>query len=226
MTGRTDSTDLPVGYRLSIRRLFLLPLGLSAFVVLAGLVAVSWRRVEGIRPIQSHLAHIARIQDLGLTLEQTLFQGLRGTRIESADLARLRGELTTLATLDGHLHPATRERLDLAAQRLSMPGTAPLKTLIATLTELRAVLDGVGACSFGGQGAFIPVRSREPVPARHSAVHRRPGPLPMVVVSGGHCGLIVNSEHPQLAQFHRFISTNGSDRRENTKPFQGAVYLA
>jgi len=145
MIGRTDSTDLPVGYRVSIRRLFLLPLGLSAFVVLAvlaGLVAVSWRGVEGIRPIQSHLAHIARIQDLGLTLEQTLLGGLRGTRIEPADLTRLRSELTALATLDGHLHPATRERLDLAAQRLSTPGTAPLEVLTATLTELRAVLEG------------------------------------------------------------------------------------
>jgi signal transduction histidine kinase len=145
MTGRTDPAGAPKGYRLSVRRLFLLPLGLSAFLVLAllaGLVAVSLRGVAGIRPIQDHLAHIARIQDLGLTLEQTLLQGLRGTRIEPADLDRMRLELTAIAALDGHLHPATRERLDLAVQRLSSAGDAPLEALIATLTELRAVLGG------------------------------------------------------------------------------------
>jgi hypothetical protein len=47
-----------------MRRLFWLPLGLFtilALAVLAALVAMSWRSLDRLQPVQNHLVHIARI---------------------------------------------------------------------------------------------------------------------------------------------------------------------
>ena len=141
----TASAGGPVPYRLSVRRLFWLPLGLSALLVLAVLVAlviVSWRGLARVRPVQAHLAHIARIQDLGLSMEETLLEGLRSARIDPAELERLRREVGQIAILDGHLHPQTRQRLEAVVQRLGRAPADPIEVLFETLAQLRTVLVG------------------------------------------------------------------------------------
>jgi hypothetical protein len=110
-----------LAYRLPVRRLFWLPLGVSAILVLTvlgALVAVSWRGLERIQPVQAHLAHIGLIQDVALSMEQTLLVGLRGSRIQAADLARLRAQVRQLTTLQNHLHPETWARLEGVAETL------------------------------------------------------------------------------------------------------------
>jgi len=141
----TASAGGPVPYRLSVRRLFWLPLGLSALLLLAVLVAlvtVSWRGLERVRPVQAHFAHIARIQDLGLSMEETLLEGLRSARIDPAELERLRREVGQIAILDGHLHPQTRQRLEAVVQRLGRAPADPIEVLFGTLAQLRTVLVG------------------------------------------------------------------------------------
>ena len=141
----TASAGGPVPYRLSVRRLFWLPLGLSALLVLAVLVAlvtVSWCGLERVRPVQAHLAHIARIQDLGLSMEETLLEGLRSARIDPAELERLRREVGQIAILDGHLHPQTRQRLEAVVQHLGRTPADPIEVLFETVAQLRTVLVG------------------------------------------------------------------------------------
>jgi two-component system NtrC family sensor kinase len=135
----------PVPYRLPLRRLFWLPLSLTfllMLVVLAGLVAVSWRGLERIRPVQAHLAHIARIQDLGLSMQETLIAGLRGARIDPSELARLHRDVRQIAAAEGPLHPHTHERLERVARLLERTPADPKKVLSETLAELRQVLVG------------------------------------------------------------------------------------
>ena len=135
----------PVPYRLPLRRLFWLPLGLTfllVLVVLAGLVAVSWRGLERIRPVQAHLAHIARVQDLGLAIEETLIKGLRGARIDPAELARLHREVRQIAAEEGLLHPHAHERLERVTRLLERAPADPKEVLSETLAELRQVLVG------------------------------------------------------------------------------------
>jgi two-component system NtrC family sensor kinase len=135
----------PVPYRLPLRRLFWLPLSLTfllVLAVLAGLVAVSWRGLERIRPVQAHLAHIARIQDLGLAIEETLLKGLRGARINPAELAWLHQEVRQIAAAEGALYPHTHERLGHMAQLLERAPADPEKVLSESLAELRQVLVG------------------------------------------------------------------------------------
>lgn len=142
----TQPPDGPTLYQLPVRRLFWLPLSLASLLVLAvlaGLVAVSWRGLDRIRPVQTHLAHIARIQDLGLGMEQTLLAGLRGTRIEPVELERLHSDMGKLVALEGHLlHPQSQERLSQAAQRIAATRADPMEVLLETLSRLRSVLDG------------------------------------------------------------------------------------
>ena len=141
----TQALGAPAPYHLPVRRLFWLPLGLTFLLVLAvlvGLVVVSWRGLERIRPVQAHLAHITRIQDLGLGMEQMLLKGLRGVRIDPAEVTRLRREVGKIAVLKGYLHPQTREQLMLVVQRLERAPADPMDVLFETLAQLRAVLEG------------------------------------------------------------------------------------
>ena len=129
--------------RVSIRRFFWLPLGASAVVVLvllAGLVAMSWRGLDRLHPVQNHLVHIARIQDLGLSMEQTLLKGLRGTRVDRTELERLREEMLGIAALEGAMHPDTNSALGRIAQRIVQPVPDSVELLFQMLTQVRAVL--------------------------------------------------------------------------------------
>jgi hypothetical protein len=130
-------------YRLPVNRLFWLPIGLSALlmlVVLVGLVAAAWHGLERVRPVQTHLDHIARIQDMGLSMERTLLDGLRGARIDPADLDRLRSDLSGLAAMDDAQHPETAERLKEVAQGLDLARVNPVDGLVESLSALRQVL--------------------------------------------------------------------------------------
>lgn len=76
--------------RLSMRRFFGGPLGVStvlAIMVLAGLVAISWRTLDRLQPVQEHLVRIARIQDVGLMMEKNVVQG-SSRRSDRSDRAK------------------------------------------------------------------------------------------------------------------------------------------
>jgi two-component system, NtrC family, sensor kinase len=131
--------------RLSMRRLFWLPLVMSALLVMAvagGMVAFSWRTLNHLQPLSDHLAHIARLQEVGLSLEQILLEGLRGTRIDPTELTQLRAMIRQIARLEGALHPQTRERLEQIAERLEQGGINQVDVLIQTLAQWRGVLEG------------------------------------------------------------------------------------
>lgn len=141
----TEDINTTRPYRLQIRKLFWLPLGVSAvlvFITLCGLVAVSWRGLERIKPVQAHLAHIGLIQDIGLSMEQVVMHGLRGTQITSKEVARLRESVLKVIALEGALHPDSKTHLLQIAERLTNRQDDTIEVLIGTLAQLRVVLDG------------------------------------------------------------------------------------
>lgn len=140
-----STKPLPATYRQSMRKLFWLPVAASAIVVmlvLAGMLTVSWRSLERLKPIESHLVHIERIQDIALSLEQTLMQGLRGVQVTPDELDMLRKQIGAIAGMEGTLHPDTRERLQSIADRLGDSRRDPVDVLFQTLAEIRKVLEG------------------------------------------------------------------------------------
>lgn len=131
-------------FQLPIRRLVWLPLGIAAVLVavsLSGLIAVSWRGLDRIQPVQVHLEHIGRLQDIGLNMEQALLRGLRGASIAPEDLAELRAQVAAIVTSEANLHPSTSERLTRIIAALDQPGSEPVQVLAETLSQLRQVLN-------------------------------------------------------------------------------------
>jgi hypothetical protein len=98
--------------------------------------------MEGIRPLQTHLHRIARIQDMALSMEQTLLEGLRGAHIDPTDIDRLRLDVTRLAAMDGHMHPETPARLAQVAEGLDMARLHPVDGLVESMAAVRQVLAG------------------------------------------------------------------------------------
>jgi two-component system NtrC family sensor kinase len=130
-------------YPQGMRWLFWLPLSLSAvlvLVVLAGLVAVSWRSLERLQPVQRHLAHIGRIRQAGLGMEQALLQGLQGTRLGPGELKRIREEVRAITHREHHLHPAAGQRLEQLTRRLDGASTDLRSVLPGALAQLRQML--------------------------------------------------------------------------------------
>lgn len=128
---------------LSVRRFFWLPLGVSGvliLVVLVGLVAMSWRSLDRLRPVQQHLADIARIQDVSLSMEETLLKGLRGTRISPEELDTLRQQVVEIASVEGMIGLDTSQRLNHIAQRISQSASENVAMLSGTLAQMRSVL--------------------------------------------------------------------------------------
>ncbi|NEX22652.1 two-component sensor histidine kinase [Thiorhodococcus mannitoliphagus] len=110
--------------------------------VLIGMLFFSWRSLERLEPIQAHLAHVERIQSLGLQMEQALLKGLRGTPIARSELVELRDEVQEIAGLEGALHPETVTRLNRVRIQLGDAQAGSVDLLFQTLAEVRQVLDG------------------------------------------------------------------------------------
>ena len=141
----SETALTPSSFQFPVRRLFWLPLGLSVMLlltVLSGLVGVAWRSLERIQPVQAHLKHIGRIQDVALSMEQMLLRGMRGAQVDSTDLQRLRQQIMQITHLKQHLNPNTQLQLKQMFQTLDLPQQDPRELLIKTLAQLREVLRG------------------------------------------------------------------------------------
>lgn len=126
-----------------MRRIFWLPLIVCAALALAGLaglIAMSWRSLDRLQPAQAHLVHIARIQDAGLMMEETLLKGLRGERVDRTEIERLRRTIAEISVQAGALHPDTGRRLARVAESIAQSNTDPVRILFDTLAQIRTVL--------------------------------------------------------------------------------------
>jgi two-component system NtrC family sensor kinase len=130
---------------LPVRWLFWLPVSVSALLVvlaLAALVVVSWRGLARLEPIHTHQLEMRRLQDLALSMEQSLFRGLRGkARITQSDLIGLREEVRAIAQSARGLHPQTPEGLRRVSARLAGGEGEPVDALFRALAELRPLLE-------------------------------------------------------------------------------------
>lgn len=133
----------PRGFR--VQRLFWLAPGLAALLVLlvlAGLVAMPWRSLDRLQPVQAHLAHIARLQSVSLNMEQILLNGLRGVRASRDELEQLRQEVLDIAGFKGEAHPDSGQRLDQIAGQITPSGFASIEAMVELLARIRTVLAG------------------------------------------------------------------------------------
>lgn len=136
-------TDDALLQKTTVRRYFWVPLGLSmmlGLLVLAALAVMSWRSLERLQPLQAHLQHIARIQDAGLSMEQTLLRGLRGAQFSESDLRQLSESVRAIALRKEAAHPGSDAQLQQIAQRLADPVSTSNQVLFDALTQLRSVL--------------------------------------------------------------------------------------
>lgn len=133
----------PPAGRLSIARFFWLPLALSGvfvIMVLVALVAMSWRSLARLQPVQEHLVYISRIQDIGLNMEQALLKALRDEQVSREELDILRRQAVEIVALEGAMHPDTNRRLDRIAQKIAPSVPVSVEVLLETLSQVRDVL--------------------------------------------------------------------------------------
>jgi C4-dicarboxylate-specific signal transduction histidine kinase len=161
-SGNRDAlTSGATGDPFAVRRLFWLPLLVSAGLMLAVLVSmlfVSWRSLHRLEPIKAHLDHIQRIEAVALRVEKPLLDGLRGREIAPTTVAGLRTEIGQLALSERSVESNTVNRLAQIEARLGNTGARPVDLLLRTLGELQEVLDGermrlTGLLTRGGDDA-------------------------------------------------------------------------
>jgi len=129
--------------RYFMARFFWLPIGLSSvvvFLVLVALVVISWRSLERMKPVQEHQAHIARIQNAGLNIENALLKEIRGEEVGPAELDRLRKQVVDVAALDGALHTDAEQRLNQIAQTITQSAPGNREMLFNSLSQVRKIL--------------------------------------------------------------------------------------
>ncbi|MET0064875.1 MAG: ATP-binding protein [Candidatus Thiodiazotropha sp.] len=133
---------MPFG-RSAMQRFFWLPLGLSALLVafaLTGLVSMSWRSLDRLHPVQEHLLQMGQIEEVGLSLEQTLLKALRGATLDSEELDGLRQQVVQISRMEGTLHPETSQRLSAIVENLQTDSPSRMQVLLDALSQLRGVL--------------------------------------------------------------------------------------
>jgi two-component system NtrC family sensor kinase len=142
----TAGQEVPIEesrFHLGVRRLFWLPIivsGVLVVLVLGALVAISWRGLARIQPVQVHSEHVDRLQAIGTDLEIALVRGLRGTdQVGPQQLARLAGEVASVGPQDPGLSEIQRARLDAIATRLRQSAANPIDDLYVALGDLRAL---------------------------------------------------------------------------------------
>jgi two-component system, NtrC family, sensor kinase len=135
-------------YHLGVRRIFWLPIvvsGVLVVLVLAALVAISWHSFARIQPVEVHSAHIRRLQDIEVRMEDVLLRGLRGTgRLNREDMLPLGAEIDGLLATDRpDMSAGETARLEQIAGLLrgQAGGGRPIDDLSKALDELRSVQD-------------------------------------------------------------------------------------
>lgn len=112
-------------------------------IALTLLVGMSWRSLERLGPVHTHLIELSRLQQTSLNLQQMLQENLtKNVPINAERLAGLRKELDALIHLNAHLIASTPRHLEEARAALTRDADKPREALLATLGALRQVLSG------------------------------------------------------------------------------------
>jgi two-component system, NtrC family, sensor kinase len=137
-----EVNQMPFG-RNAMQRFFWLPLGFSVLLVaftLTGLVAMSWRSLDRLRPVQEHLRYMRQIENVGLSLEQSLLKALQGVSLVPQELGELRQQVVQISRIEGILHPETADLLGRILSRLENSAPNRMQMLLDALSQLRKAL--------------------------------------------------------------------------------------
>ncbi len=137
-----EVNQMPFG-RNAMQRFFWLPLGFSVLLVafaLTGLVAMSWRSLDRLRPVQEHLRYMRQIENVGLSLEQSLLKALQGVSLDPQELDELRQQVVQISRIEGILHPETSDLLGRILTQLENSAPNRMQMLLDALSQLRKAL--------------------------------------------------------------------------------------
>ncbi|MEJ2508595.1 MAG: HAMP domain-containing sensor histidine kinase [Gammaproteobacteria bacterium] len=118
-----------------------LPAALTAvllLIALALLVGMSWRSLQRLGPVHSHMTEVSRLEQTSLDLQELLLQSLSQNKpVDPTRVKHLRHQLDQLIAMNGHLSASTPERLRQARASLNQPSRA---SLAASLAQMRRIL--------------------------------------------------------------------------------------
>lgn len=130
-----------------LRHLLYRPVFLTATVVLLLMLLTlslfagkSWRSLERLRPLQSHIAEISRLQDIQNFQIATLTNLDRKDIVDDAMKDKLRREVIGVIAFSSYLVPQTTERLRAAHEDLNQLTENPRGVLIDSLSEFRGII--------------------------------------------------------------------------------------
>lgn len=117
-------------------------MGVMLIVVLGLLVAVSWRAMRRLEPVQEHLVQLNAIQQTALRGQQVLLESLNGQTIISPEhLDELDADIARAIAMETNLVPETSSNLREVRDLLSKSNQDPAAGLVTSLGLIRRVLN-------------------------------------------------------------------------------------
>ncbi len=125
-----------------LRGLALLGLVSSVLAILGGMI---WRNLERMDTVQAYVSYSHRIQDAGLSLQQSLMDVLAGGQANPSNLVRIALKIRKLAGDTDHLSPSTPQKLlkvnAALGQAMAGKGDTGRAELFDALKEMHEILD-------------------------------------------------------------------------------------
>ena len=129
------------GQLLGLLRLPALVTAVVLLLLVGLLVAVAWRGLVRLEPVQDHLEHLSLLQEVSIAAEQALAESQsEGQSVSASDLQSISGSLAKLIALDRHRSAETPEQLRHAQKLLADNTVIPRRRLANALVVLRKVL--------------------------------------------------------------------------------------
>ncbi len=116
--------------------------GVALILALLMLVVTSWRSLVLVGPVRAHLTHLSELHQTAQDTQELLIRHLFEKPPTVDEIEAVRDRLARLIVNDHNLDPTTPERLANARSALASFKTNPRAALIASLAEIRKIVDG------------------------------------------------------------------------------------
>lgn len=115
--------------------------GVALILALLMLVVTSWRSLVLVGPVRAHLSHLSELHQTAQVAQELLIRHLFEKPPTLDEVEAVRERLAGLITNDHNLDPNTPERLGNARRALAAFKSNPRAALIASLAEIRKIVE-------------------------------------------------------------------------------------
>lgn len=116
--------------------------GAALVIALLMLVVTSWRALDLVEPVRQHLRHLSELHQADRDVQHLLIRHISNQPPPTEkEVAKLRHRLTEIITQDHHLRADTPQGLARARAALEAFTQDPRAALVATLSEIREILN-------------------------------------------------------------------------------------